>query len=117
LKASILSQFVYGDIAISLKMFYSFIPSPTMTHVIVLITSSHAGKKVISLHGTSAEQTFENMLLREHIASHQDVEVYFHIYTLEDGARVRLDKNIASNHMKACINEVKKLGKSKSKFN
>ena len=30
---------------------------------------------------------------------------------------MRLNKNTASNHVKACINEMKKLGKSKSKFN
>ena len=62
--------------------------------------------------GTSAEQAFENMLLRERIASHQDVEVYFHTYTLEDRARVKLDKNTASNHVKACINKMKRPGKS-----
>ena len=82
-----------------------------MTHVIVFISLSQE-KNVISLHGTSAEQAFENLLLREHIASHQDMEVYFHTYTLEETARVRLDKNTASIHVKACINEMKKPSKT-----
>ncbi len=49
-------------------------------------------------------------ILREKIASHPDVVALFYTYKLEDGSGVKLDRNTASNHVKCCINEMKKTG-------
>ena len=58
--------------------------------------------------GTTADQAHDNLVLREKVATHPDVVSLFNTYRLEDGAVVKLDRNTASNHVKACLNEMKK---------
>lgn len=58
--------------------------------------------------GTTATQAYDNLILRENIATHPDVAVFFGKFKLEDGNFVKLDRHTASYHVKACINEIKK---------
>lgn len=67
--------------------------------------------------GTTSEDACENLRLREKIATSPDVSTLFNVYQLEDGAIVRLDRDVASNHVKTTINEMKKTGVKRTYIN
>ena len=63
--------------------------------------------------GTTSEQALENQAIRTEIASHPDIVKLFHTYKREDGSTVELEKNVAWNHVRHCLGEIKKTAKKR----
>ena len=58
--------------------------------------------------GTSAEQALKNQAIRDRLTNHSDVVALFTIYTLEDGSIVKIDKQLAFDRVRTCMNTLKK---------
>ena len=58
--------------------------------------------------GTTKEDAILNMSLREEIVDSEEVKAFYRKYTLEDGSIVCLDSSMASEHVRQCINNLKR---------
>ena len=56
------------------------------------------------------------MSLREEIVNSEEVASFYRKYTLEDGSIVRLDSSMASEHVRQCINDLKRPRATQSLF-
>ena len=63
--------------------------------------------------GTSSQQALENQAIRTEIANHPDVVKLFHTYKLENSSTVELERNLAWNHVRHCLGEIKKTAKKR----
>ena len=58
--------------------------------------------------GTSTEQALSNQAIRDRLTNHSDVVALYTTCTLEDGSIVRIDKQLAFEHVRTCMNILKK---------
>ena len=58
--------------------------------------------------GTSAEQALKNQAIRDRLTNHSDVVGLFTTYTLEDGSIVKINKQLAFDRVRTCMNTLKK---------
>ena len=62
---------------------------------------------------TSAEQALRNQATRDSITDRSGI-VALNTYTLDDGSSVRIDKQLAIDRVRSCINTTKKMHGLKS---
>ena len=99
----------------------SFVPYPiifSLTNVTKIVRSHFrflnplfSLARLLTLHkceGTSAEQALKNHAIRDRLTNYSDVVGLFTTYTLEDGGIVKIDKQLAFDRVRTCMNTLKK---------
>lgn len=68
----------------------------------------HGSGGFLKCDGTTKEQALENASLREKIVRHEDVKAFYRRFTLEDDNFVVLNSSLALEHVRQCLNDLKR---------
>ena len=68
----------------------------------------HGSEGFLNCDGTTKEQALENGSLHEKIVRHEDVMAFYGRFTLEDDNFVVLNSSLALEHVRQCLNDLKR---------
>lgn len=100
----------------SVKVCQQYTCAVALMHVVLFYFQWHGTGGSSRCEGTTKEEAILNMSLREGIVNSEEVKSFYRKYTLEDGNIVCLDAALASEHVRQCINDLKRPRATQSLF-